>query len=52
MHTEKVLRGQQVVLVPSTPEHVEVHNLHIAMLATRSVNRIRGIIIGYPKTLK
>ena len=47
MHTEAVLRGQQVVLVPSTPDHVEVYNLHIVvMLATRSINPIRGTIIG------
>ena len=46
MHTEAVLRGQQVVLVPSTPDHVEVYNFHIVMLAARSINPIRGTIIG------
>lgn len=46
MRTEAVLRGQQVVLVPSTPQHVEVYNLHISMVATHSINRNRDIFSG------
>lgn len=36
MRTEAVLRGQQVVLVPSTPDHVEVYNLHTYCHALRT----------------
>ena len=37
MRTETVLRGQQVVLVPSTPDHVEVHNILSCWPHTQSI---------------
>ena len=40
MLTEAVLRGQQVVLVPSTPDHVEVYsNLHILCLLLNQLHQ-------------